>query len=611
MSYFVKKTTRKKGIYFQIYNSLWDAKKKKVISHCHESFGTEDDIKEKYKTNDPLLFLQKRCAELNQKSRLAKAEKLSQSATVFNAGYFLLSSMADILGIKPFIDSLAKESRIQYSLTDLLLSLTYARVVKPCSKIETANTVLPSLYAGSVFTKDQIYDGLELLGEKYEDIIEAANFCLASVHKPVMDHVFFDCTNFYFEIDLEDDFRKKGPSKENRPLPLVGLGLLLDGDLIPVGMQVYPGNASEKEYLPKIVKNACKQLSIGKTKVIEVADKGLNCEENIVRALASKNGYLFSKSIKTMFPYREDKQGKQKNVPYEMTLDWIYDDDGYQIVKDKEGNELYRYKSIVSEFEYTHKDDNGKAKKIKLKEKRLVSYNPSLAKKQRMEMEKLKTKIQNQILSKAKKDEYGEGSKFVLFTTVDQDGVLDESKVLASFDESKFAYNERMCGYNMLVTSEINMSNQKMYDTYHRLTNIERTFRVMKSQLDARPIYVSKEASIKGHFLTIYYAILLLRLIEVEYLKKDKTLDPELLKKLNIENLISFISGLNYTEITSGKYKCLATASEVGKLIEEKTGLSVTNRFVSEKDLQKAINFKIKKKDLGIRKAPQDPKIKH
>ena len=189
---------------------------------------------------------------------------LSQSASVFNAGYFLLSSMADTLGVRPFIDSLADETRIKYSLSDLLLSLAYARVVKPCSKIETANTVLPSMYDGSVFTKDQIYDGLELIGEKYEDIIEAANFCLASVHKPVMDHVFFDCTNFYFEIDLEDDFRKKGPSKENRPLPLVGLGLLLDGDLIPVGMQVYPGNESEKRYLPEIVDTACKQLSTGR-----------------------------------------------------------------------------------------------------------------------------------------------------------------------------------------------------------------------------------------------------------------------------------------------------------------------------------------------------------
>jgi hypothetical protein len=601
MSYFVKKTTRRKGTYFQIYDSAWDAKERKVVSRCHESFGTEDDIKEKYKTDDPLAFLRKRCDELNQRNKLAKAEKLSQSASVFNAGYFLLSSMADTLGVRPFIDSLADETRIKYSLSDLLLSLAYARVVKPCSKIETANTVLPSMYDGSVFTRDQIYDGLELIGERYEDIIEAANFCLPGVHKPVMDHAFFDCTNFYFEIDLEDDFRRKGPSKENRPLPLVGMGLLLDGDLIPVGMRVYPGNESEKRYLPEIVDTACRQLSTGRTRVIEVADKGLNCEENIVRALASKNGYLFSKSIKTMFPYKENDKKKSKDVPYEMTLDWIYDESGYQSVRDKDGNELYRYKSIISEYEYTHRDDSGKAKKIRLKEKRLVTYNPSLAKKQRIEMDKLKDKIKHQILSKAKRDEYGEGSRFVSFTTIDQDGVADEGRVLVTFDEDRFAYNERMCGYNMLVTSETDMSSQKMYDTYHRLTNIERTFRVMKSQLEARPIYVSKEASIKGHFLTIYYAILLLRLLEVEYLKKDSTMDPELLKNLNIENLISFISGLNYTEVTSGKYKCLATASKVGELIEKKTGLPVTNRFVTEKDLQKTVNFKIKKKDLGTK----------
>ena len=137
-------------------------------------------------------------------------------------------------------------------------------------------------------------------------------------------HTYFDCTNFYFEIDKEDDFRKNGPSKENRKSPIVGMGLLLDANQIPIGMKLYPGNESEKPIIRNIIDDLKKRNNIsGKT--IQVADKGLNCAENIMHALKAGDGYIFSKSV--------------KKLP-EIEKTWLLLDNDYRNVKNNKGKLL-------------------------------------------------------------------------------------------------------------------------------------------------------------------------------------------------------------------------------------------------------------------------------
>ena len=594
MSYFVRVTEKVKGKYLQIYDSSWNKKLERNVSKLYETLGYEEDLKKKINVSDVVQHYKDKCKQLNDEAKLNKIEKISSNSSIINVGYFILKAMADKLELEPFIDSLSDDRKIKYDLYDLLKYLTYARVVKPSSKIDTCYNILPSLYEGKLFTKDQIYDGLDILGSIYQDIISAINYNLGKVHKVNMKYNYFDCTNFYFEIDLEDLFRKNGPSKEEKKLPLVGLALLLDGDLIPIGMELYPGNQSEKPFLPNIIEKAQKDLFCKENKTIEVADKGLNCEENIALALARNNGYLFSKSIKQMFPYRDKKPETNYKKSYEESLSWIFDEQGYINVYDENNNPIYKHKSIVSEYEYLHTCDDGTKKKIKLTEKRLITYNYDLAKKQQIELDKLKEKTKSLILSKAKRNEYGDCSKFVDFTVVNDDGEVLEEKVIASINEDKFNYYKSLAGYNLLITSEINLSDEEMYNIYHQLTNIERSFRIMKSQLEARPIYVSKENSIKGHFLTIYFALLLLRLIEVEYLKKNNELiDPKLIKKLNIESLISFISSLNYTSLQNNTYKNLSKKSDMNDLLCAKTDLLLDTLFIPKKQLDKIISFKI------------------
>ncbi|MFQ9892593.1 MAG: hypothetical protein ACLRWH_05400 [Emergencia sp.] len=185
----------------------------------------------------------------------------------------------------------------------LLSALIYSRAVCPCSKAKTFDVVLPKLYEPARFSLNQLYAGLEHLGSEYEKIFEIYNHQINRKYPFDTSHTYFDCTNIYFEIDREDAFRPKEPSKENRKDPIVGTGLLLDTHQIPIGMKLYPGTESEKPVIPKVIDDLKSWNNISEKK-IQVADKGLNCPENILHAVKSGDGYLFSKSVK-QFPETE------------------------------------------------------------------------------------------------------------------------------------------------------------------------------------------------------------------------------------------------------------------------------------------------------------------
>lgn len=259
-----------------------------------------------------------------------------------------------------------------FSVFSLISALVYARIVQPCSKRKTFEEVLPKLFDKYDFSLKQVYDGLEYVGCEYEKIIEIYSHQIRKLYGYNTGRAYFDCTNFFFEIDREDELRRKGPSKENRHDPIVGMGLLLDADQVPVGMKIYPGNESEKPVIRNIIHDLKQRSSIsGRT--VQVADKGLNCAENIVSALKSGDGYIFSKSV--------------KQLP-ETEKTWVLLKNDYREVKDRNGHTLYKIKECIDDFPYQVADKNGRKKTVKLKEKRVVTFNSKLADKQIFEIKK-------------------------------------------------------------------------------------------------------------------------------------------------------------------------------------------------------------------------------
>ena len=451
----------------------------------------------------------------------------------------------------------------RFNIFDMMSALIYARAVHPCSKLKTYIEVIPKLFEKHDFSLNQIYSGLGYIGSEYEKIIEIFNHQVSQKYPFDTSHSYFDCTNFYFEIDKEDEFRLKGPSKENKKEPIVGMGLLLDANQIPIGMKLYPGNESEKPIIRNIIDDL-KQRSHISGRTIQVADKGLNCFNNIMHALKSGDGYIFSKSV--------------KNLP-ETEKTWVLLENDYVDVKNKKGEVLYRIKDCVDDFSYTYTDDTGHKKTLKLTEKRIVTFNPKLAEKQTYEINRQVEKAKKLRACEAKKSEYGDSSKYVTFVSTDKKGTKTTGKSKVEINEKAIENAKKLAGYNMLITSEIRMTASEIYAAYHNLWRIEESFRIMKSQLDARPVFMQKQETITGHFLICYLAVLLTRLLQIHTLKDE----------YGTEEIFDFIRDFRIAKIADRKYINLTRSSSFIKELSCLTGLPLTSYFLGNEYINKML----------------------
>lgn len=227
------------------------------------------------------------------------------------------------------------------------------------------------------------------------------------------------------------------------------MGLLLDSNRIPIGLKLFAGNLSEKPILRNIL-NDMKTRNHIKGRTIQVADKGLNCANNILSALKNNDGYIFSKSVKKL-PQKEQE--------------WVFLNNGmWMDVLDQDNKVKYRYKSCIDRFAYDFTDENGKKHTIRLKEKRMVTYNPTLARKQRLEIQRQVAKARGLCLSKSKRNEYGDCSKYVTFSST-SNGKKTSDKVTMSINEKAVETALKLVGYNLLVTSETSMKESEIYNT--------------------------------------------------------------------------------------------------------------------------------------------------
>ena len=569
MAYFLKKTNNKKGTYLQIYESYYDPERK---AGAHRSYRPIGYVHELQATGieDPISFFKDEVQKLNQefrdKKQSEKYRQISEESPEKFLGYFPLKNLNDSLGCKKYIDLMQTATNFRFNVFDMISALIYARTVHPCSKSRTYDEVIPKLFEKYGFSLNQLYDGLEYIGSEYEKVIEIFNHQVSRKYPFDISHTYFDCTNFYFEIDREDDFRLKGPSKENRKEPIVGLGLLLDAKQIPVGMKMYPGNESENPVLRSVI-DELKQRSHISGRTIRVADKGLNCFNNILHALKSGDGYIFSKSVKTL-PETEKT--------------WVLLGNDYKDVTDQKGEVLYRIKECVDDFPYRYTDETGQRKTIRLTEKRIVTYNPKLAEKQKFEINKQVEKAKKLRACEAKKSEYGDSAKYVTFISADKKGEKTDGKIKVELNESAIEKAKQLAGYNMIVTSETRMSASEIYAAYHNLWRIEESFRMMKSQLDARPVYLQKEDTITGHFLICYLAVLLTRLFQI-YVLNDK---------YGTEEIFDFIRDYRVAQVSERRYINLTRRSSFIKDLTALTGLPLTSYSLGNEDINKMLSHR-------------------
>ena len=557
-----------------MYESHWDKEKKQPRSKSVMAFGYVQDLISD-EIPDPVAYYTDFVEKKNQERSQALAEQTRprafSSPVELHIGHFLLHSLLTELNVKETIDLLASQMRFQFSVYDMLAQLIYARVICPCSKSKTVSSVFPHLYHSVPISEDQVYDGCSFIGESYKKYMELFNHCYGQYYKRDLNHVFFDCTNYYFEIDLPSDDKQKGPSKENRHDPIIGQALLLDADLVPLAMQMYPGNESEKPYIRRTIEEMKGRYKVhGKT--IQVADKGLNCARNIYAAVKeADDGYIFSKSI----------HGKNLSQKEKLWLTLENEGNVFTDYKDKNGRLLFRLKSTVDTFSYkfpqTDPETGEETETVfSVKEKRIVSYNPSLAKKQKAEIMKMADKAANYTTyKKMAREDLGDCVKYIKVTNQDKRGKNIKPQI--EIDQAKVAEDLKYAGYNLMVTSELDMDPLQVYETYHRLWKIEESFRLTKSFLDARPVYVQKKETIYGHFLICYLSLFLLRVLEIKIFKN----------KVSAYDLIHFMRDLRVVSRGDGSYINISQDQATNEKVKAVTGLANLDAlFLSEKEVE-------------------------
>ena len=413
-----------------------------------------------------------------------------------NYGYKFLEAVYDLLEINSFVSSYEKSRRFrgEFSLGDIFKFLVLARILRPDSK--RASCQIKDGFYGmrTEFTLPDIYRSLDHFANFEVELQRHLNERVKNTIGRDLSYAFYDVTNYFFEIDFpagEDDLRKKGVSKEHRTDPIVAMGLFMDANGLPVNMSIFPGNTSDSLTLQPTMKDIKESYGLGR--LIVVADKGLNSSKNIDAIVNNGDGFLFSQILK-------GKKGQRYTEK-------LFDENGWT------SNESATYRYKLFEEKYEGKDKDGK--KETRTRKVLLYWSKAEADIARRKREEKLVKAARSVKNNAygiKKgvDEYTK-EKIIDKETGE---VLENTKKLRSVDLEKAEKDAMYDGYYCIITSELGYDERRIRQVYGGLWRIEQSFRIMKTDLYARPVFVRKNGRIRAHFLICFIALLIIRIIQ-------------------------------------------------------------------------------------------------
>jgi len=509
----IKETKQKNGrINISIIERYWDPQKKSSRQRTVLGFGRLDLLDEKY--GDGRAHVKAILDEMNAEKEAAEqdvtivihpAEKIDKrvEGQFKNLGSALILAKYNALGIETVIRNAVRGRRFDYDVNAILRLLTVERVVEPSSKLSAWEN-RHRYFFRSEFSDDDVYRSLDFLAELKEPIISALNRSIARMYPRDTSSLYYDVTNYYFEIDEADELRKEGYSKEYRKSPIIQMGLLQDKNAIPIGFDIFPGNTHDSATLIPALANARKDL--GAARMIMVADKGINTSENIAALVASGNGFVFSQSIKGT-----KSTGELRN--------WVISGDGYYTLPG-DSDEEFKIKSRQDTKIIHVTDPDGREHDVDIDIKVVAFWSARYDRKAKYDREKVVEKARALIADPSRYDRaihYGATTYIKNVTINKKTGeLLTDAKRIPVLDEELIKQQEKTDGYYTIITSETNMTDEQIIDTYRGLWRIEEAFRVTKSFLENRPVYVRLQARITAHFLTCYIALTIIRLIQME-----------------------------------------------------------------------------------------------
>lgn len=422
--------------------------------------------------------------------------------------HVFLDKLFDELGLEDFFRSYKGFSKIQYDVLNFVRLLVYGRILNPDSKMATLEQnddyYTPLL---KNFNKYNVYDTLDFIYENKEKIIRRMNTSLVKKWHRNPEIIFYDVTNFFFEIEdpdedvldeygnvIEKGFRKIGVSKENRKQPIVQMGLFMDDQGLPISIESFPGNTLDANTFKPAISKSIDGLEYAR--FIMIADRGMCNYQNVFHLLDQNNGYILAKSL-------------LKSTKAEQ--EWAYSDDGF-IQESRD----FKYKSRI--MKRTVKDANGKKRTVT--ENVIVYWSRNFYEHDLHENARFLETLEK-ILKNPKGFRITDMQARMLrpffksdFINSETGEVIAASKLKALLDKEKLEEFKSHFGYYQIITSEINMPPLEAIEKYHGLTRIEDQFRVMKSDLETRPVYVRTREHIEAHLLICLIALTMIRMIQ-------------------------------------------------------------------------------------------------
>ena len=596
MSLFLKQSKFKSGkIYLSIVDGYW--KEGKVKQKVYQKLGYLEDLKKEF--DDPIAHYKNYVDELKKEfeAKITTTFDLTKDNDfeddTFNVGYACLKKIFQNVDISSVLKDKQYSTKIEYSLSKACELLTYARIIDPGS-IKYTYEHKNQFFEPFDLSLDDLYRSLKPLLECKEDIFKTIWNNTKDKYNRDTSTVFYDCTNYYFEIEYDDDdikdingdiikkgIRKRGPEKNHRPDPIVEMGLLLDSKGFPMSYNIFSGSTSEKETLIPEIRSIKRRHDAGK--VIVVADRGLNCSDNMI-ALAgidldkeNRDGYIYGQSVRGAD--QEFKNWVLRQDDYR--TDKIINDDGEEIVF-KHKSRIYPRKMYVTRDDKgLTKGGNKKKQSILVDQKQMVYYSQKYADKQKrdrqMVIEKAKDLIKNPG-AYTKSTSYG-AAGYVNNIKFDKDTGIVCSGSNLSLNLEKIEEDEKYDGYYSIVTSEEHLSDLELRNIYRGLAKIEETFKITKSEFDARPVNVRLEDHIDAHFLICFIALVLIRILQ-----------SEINNRYTIKNLLEKIKNFKCTHETGNLYKFIGYKQEI-QYINRKLELNMDKKYDTRENIKKILKY--------------------
>lgn len=544
----------------------------KRTTKIYQNLGTIEKIKLLSKDEDPLIWLNNYINELNKKlkddSLPVLIKKVPNSLiskneqNLFNCGYLFLEKLYHELRLNQICEKISEKYKFEYDLNNILSRLLYGRILFPASKLATKELSKKFIEQPN-FELHDIYRALEIISKENEFIQSELYKNSLNISKRNTGVLYYDCTNYFFELEQENGLKQYGPSKEHRPNPIVQMGLFMDGDGIPLAFNITSGNTNEQTTLTPLEEKILKDFKL--SKFIVCTDAGLASNANRKFNNKEERAFITTQSIKKL----------KKHL-----MEWALDENGWKLTND---SKIYNIKDIEKNEELYKDKIFYKDRWIKengLEQKLIITYSIKYRNYQQQirnsQVERAKQAIDNNNikLDKCNQNDY---KRFVNKTNITKDGEIAENKEL-SLNTQQIEKEEKFDGFYGVCTN-LDDNTEEIIKINQRRWEIEECFRIMKSEFKARPVYLQRDDRITAHFTTCFLSLVLYRFLE-----------KRLEEKYTCSEIIQTIRNMNLNKINEIGYIPVYTRTDITDTLHDKFDFRTDNEIIKNNKMKKILN---------------------